>query len=118
MADYTIHFTRSARKELEALDGRVVRRVFPEIEYYRERKSRSLWLHEQLHLAGAPQDQRLPAGRSMKQRLWMVPCGNTSSAARLVESTIGEFGASHTQWLRGLASGLPSNKSVMRQFAA
>ena len=32
MADYAITFARSARKELEALDGAIVQRVFPKIE--------------------------------------------------------------------------------------
>jgi mRNA interferase RelE/StbE len=32
MADYAITFARSARKELEALDVVVVRRIFPKIE--------------------------------------------------------------------------------------
>jgi mRNA interferase RelE/StbE len=32
MADYTITFARSARKELEALDGQLIRRIFPKIE--------------------------------------------------------------------------------------
>ena len=32
MADYAISFARSARKDLEALDAKVVRRVFPKIE--------------------------------------------------------------------------------------
>lgn len=32
MADYTITLARSARKELEALEPTVVRRVFPKIE--------------------------------------------------------------------------------------
>lgn len=32
MGEYTIRFTRSARKELEALDASVVQRVFPKIE--------------------------------------------------------------------------------------
>jgi mRNA interferase RelE/StbE len=31
MPDYTIYFTRSARKELEALDGTIVRLIFPRI---------------------------------------------------------------------------------------
>ncbi|MEE9614939.1 MAG: type II toxin-antitoxin system RelE/ParE family toxin [Thermodesulfobacteriota bacterium] len=32
MGDYTIGFARPARKELEALDSVVVRRIFPRIE--------------------------------------------------------------------------------------
>ena len=32
MGEYTIRFTRSARKELEALDASVVQRIFPKIE--------------------------------------------------------------------------------------
>ncbi len=32
MADYTITFTRSARKELEVLDAAIVNRIFPKIE--------------------------------------------------------------------------------------
>jgi len=32
MADYAISFARSARKDLAALDAKVVRRVFPKIE--------------------------------------------------------------------------------------
>lgn len=32
MADYTITFARSARKDLEAMEAAVVRRVFPKIE--------------------------------------------------------------------------------------
>lgn len=32
MADYTITFARSARKELEALDPPTVNRIFPKIE--------------------------------------------------------------------------------------
>jgi mRNA interferase RelE/StbE len=32
MADYTIIFARSARKELEALESNIVRRIFPKIE--------------------------------------------------------------------------------------
>ncbi len=32
MADYSITFARSARKELESLDATVVQRVFPKIE--------------------------------------------------------------------------------------
>jgi mRNA interferase RelE/StbE len=32
MADYTLTFARSARKELEALDSALVNRIFPEIE--------------------------------------------------------------------------------------
>jgi mRNA interferase RelE/StbE len=32
MDEYTITFTRSARKELEALDAAIVRRIFPRIE--------------------------------------------------------------------------------------
>ena len=32
MADYNITFTRSARKELEALDAKIVIRIFPKIE--------------------------------------------------------------------------------------
>ena len=32
MVDYSITFARSARKELEALDTRILRRVFPRIE--------------------------------------------------------------------------------------
>jgi mRNA interferase RelE/StbE len=32
MADYSITFARAARKELEALDAKVVGRVFPKIE--------------------------------------------------------------------------------------
>lgn len=32
MPKYTITFARSARKELEALDGKVVNRIFPKIE--------------------------------------------------------------------------------------
>jgi mRNA interferase RelE/StbE len=32
MADYSITFARSARKELESLDASVVRRIFPKIE--------------------------------------------------------------------------------------
>ncbi len=32
MAEYAITFARSARKELEALDAAIVRRVFPRIE--------------------------------------------------------------------------------------
>ena len=32
MSDYTITFTRSSRKELEALDTKIVNRLFPKIE--------------------------------------------------------------------------------------
>ena len=32
MADYTITFTSSARKELEVLDAAIVNRIFPKIE--------------------------------------------------------------------------------------
>ena len=32
MSEYTITFTRSARKELEALDAKIVNRLFPKIE--------------------------------------------------------------------------------------
>ena len=32
MAEYTITFARSARKELEALDSAVINRIFPKIE--------------------------------------------------------------------------------------
>ena len=32
MADYTITFARSARKELEAMDTGIVLRIFPKIE--------------------------------------------------------------------------------------
>jgi mRNA interferase RelE/StbE len=32
MADFTITFARSARKELEAMDAALVRRIFPKIE--------------------------------------------------------------------------------------
>lgn len=32
MADYTITFARSARKELERLEAAVVKQIFPEIE--------------------------------------------------------------------------------------
>jgi mRNA interferase RelE/StbE len=32
MAEYTIIFARSARKELEALDAPIVNRIFPKIE--------------------------------------------------------------------------------------
>ena len=32
MADYTITFARSARKELEAMDTAIVNRIFPKIE--------------------------------------------------------------------------------------
>ena len=32
MADYTITFARSARKELESLSAAIVQRVFPKIE--------------------------------------------------------------------------------------
>ena len=32
MADYTVTFARSARKELEALDSAIVNRIFPKIE--------------------------------------------------------------------------------------
>ncbi len=32
MAEYTITFARSARKELEALDASIVNRIFPKIE--------------------------------------------------------------------------------------
>jgi mRNA-degrading endonuclease RelE of RelBE toxin-antitoxin system len=32
MADYTITFARSARKELETLESHVVRRIFSKIE--------------------------------------------------------------------------------------
>jgi mRNA interferase RelE/StbE len=32
MADYAVTFARSARKELEALDGMLVSRIFPKIE--------------------------------------------------------------------------------------
>jgi mRNA interferase RelE/StbE len=32
MSDYAITFARSARKELEALDEKVVNRIFPKIE--------------------------------------------------------------------------------------
>ncbi len=32
MADYSITFARSARKELEALDHSLIRRIFPKIE--------------------------------------------------------------------------------------
>ena len=32
MADYSITFARSARKELEALDAAIVNRIFPKIE--------------------------------------------------------------------------------------
>jgi mRNA interferase RelE/StbE len=32
MADYAITFARSARKDLEALDAKVVSRIFPKIE--------------------------------------------------------------------------------------
>ena len=32
MADYSITFARSARKELEALDSAIVNRIFPKIE--------------------------------------------------------------------------------------
>jgi len=32
MADYSINFARSARKDLERLDARTVRRIFPKIE--------------------------------------------------------------------------------------
>ena len=32
MADYTISFARSARKDLAALGAKVVRRIFPKIE--------------------------------------------------------------------------------------
>jgi mRNA interferase RelE/StbE len=31
MADYTVVFARSARKELESLDGSLVKRIFPKI---------------------------------------------------------------------------------------
>ncbi|HVF55068.1 MAG TPA: type II toxin-antitoxin system RelE/ParE family toxin [Pyrinomonadaceae bacterium] len=34
MADYTITFARSARKELEALESNVVRRIFSKIEAF------------------------------------------------------------------------------------
>lgn len=33
MAKYSVTFTRSARKELEALDERIVNVIFPKIEY-------------------------------------------------------------------------------------
>lgn len=32
MADYTIAFARSARRELEQLDATIIRRIFPKIE--------------------------------------------------------------------------------------
>lgn len=32
MPDYTITFARSARKEIEALDEKIVNRIFPKIE--------------------------------------------------------------------------------------
>ena len=32
MSDYSITFARSARKELEALDTKIVNRIFPKIE--------------------------------------------------------------------------------------
>jgi mRNA interferase RelE/StbE len=32
MTDYVITFSRSARKELESLDGKTVRRIFPKLE--------------------------------------------------------------------------------------
>lgn len=32
MPDYTITFARSARKELEGLDAKLVNRIFPKIE--------------------------------------------------------------------------------------
>lgn len=32
MADYTITFARSARKELESFDAQIVKRIFPKIE--------------------------------------------------------------------------------------
>jgi mRNA interferase RelE/StbE len=37
VADYTITFSRSARKELEGLDAKIVKQIFPKIEALAER---------------------------------------------------------------------------------
>jgi len=59
MAKYAITFTRSARKELEALDERIVSIVFPKIE--------------QLSLMPRPVGCRKLVGNKY---LWRIRCGN------------------------------------------
>ena len=59
MAEYAITFTRSARKELESLEGRIVSVIFPKIE----------------NLALMPRPvgcKKLTGGKS----LWRIRCGN------------------------------------------
>jgi hypothetical protein len=45
MSKYLITFSRSARKELEALDGKLVNRIFPKIENLSVEENGHSWVH-------------------------------------------------------------------------
>ena len=59
MADYAITFARSARRELEALDASILRRVIARID-------------------GLAQEPRLPGSRKLQgeQNLWRIRIGD------------------------------------------